>query len=126
MRIDSFNDLEKLGWQRRPNNNGRNSYLRPNKRVVNKRRDLTTNEQRMFGDILFPGHRGQFVSEPPRTMTQSSLAPSSTPSPALSSQPSPVPYSPPTTSTNTQGRTGDQQSDREIRHELELNEVEVI
>ena len=124
MNISSFHDLEKLGWRRRPNQD-KKSYLRPNNRVVNKRRDLSTEEQRMFGDILFPGKR-KFVSEPPSPVPSalSSPAPSS---PAPSSPPSPSsgPLSPPTPSSSTQGRAGEFLTDRETQQEMEINDVQV-
>ena len=128
MRIDSFNDLEKLGWRRRPNNK-RNSYVRPDKRVVNSRRDLSNEEDRIFGNILFPGRRGHIENEPQRTMTRQPSCSRSSSCPAPSSPPPASSHSSPTPSTsthcNTHQRAGNEQLDRNIQHEVEINENEV-
>ena len=50
--INSFIDLEQLGWRRRTNVS-RKSYIRPNNRVVKQRRDLTQDEDRQYELLIF-------------------------------------------------------------------------
>ena len=50
MPITCLEDLIKLGWVK----NGNNGYLRPDKRVVSRKRQLSMSERHDFGDILFP------------------------------------------------------------------------
>ena len=56
MRVTSFEELSHLGWAKRVNDaTKRVSYVRPNKTIVNQRRDLSDSERDEIGDILFPG-----------------------------------------------------------------------
>ena len=50
MPITCLEDLLKLGWSK----NGNNGYLRPDKRLVSRKRQLSMSERNDFGDILFP------------------------------------------------------------------------
>ena len=54
MVVSSWEDLVQLGWSVRGEGGRRGrSYLRPDNRVVNKRRQLSHSEDKEFGDILF-------------------------------------------------------------------------
>ena len=50
MPITCLEDLLKLGWSI----NGDKGYIRPDKRVVSRKRQLSLTERNEYGDILFP------------------------------------------------------------------------
>ena len=50
MAISCLKDLLNIGWSK----NGEKGYLRPDKKVVARKRDLSIAERIEFGHILFP------------------------------------------------------------------------
>ena len=104
MRVTSFEELSDQGWIKRVHTTTKRiSYVRPNKTIVNQRRDLSDNERDAIGHILFPGKT--MVNVAPQSVTPSETpspapAPLSPLSPHLPSTPS-TSQSTPCTSTNT-------------------------
>ena len=86
MKITSFDDLIKLCWSKEINQNNRVHYVRPDKRKVRQRRNLTNKEKDEIGDILFPGKKKSPAPAVPTPVPAPAPAPPDSPD----SHPQPV------------------------------------
>ena len=63
-KIETFTDLEQLGWESFRNSKTKKlGYKRPNGKIVYQKRHLSECENAEFGHILFPGRRKAGVKE---------------------------------------------------------------